>query len=1002
MTKICRATSIRERIEKLVPVYNFNYTEDNLSKWIARRSICTKESFEYSLKVNNITKEDFNIGIKTLNEKDESILSKKAKKSSWFKLTEEILMLEDPFDIEEIKTIDFSYIIRFHLNYFSERIKKYNFNDFVIDNKHPFLIHLAEDLTNIIVKTVVYDLHELKKKIIFAGNSSQERFVYYMKYRFGKQQLVFKFLEDYPVLMRLLANRVNFSIENYKKFCDSIEESLLDFQEKFKIKPPYQVTELSLGAGDSHSKGKTVILFEINGEKFAFKEKNLIVGTRFNHFLNFISEKTGKKFKTVKRITRDDYTFEEFITQKEVQNEEEIENFYTRFGEYIALTYLLCSNDLHFENLVAHGEYPTLIDIETIIQNENPLEKSDNPFYLLSMKKYMSVLSTALLPMKFQENRIEPLVEGINKGIRMSAFDGREQKLPYKTLGIVHPNTDKVRFEYIEQVLSGANNLPMFNGKEIDGSKYIGNIIEGFKSMSFFFINNKKEVVDKIEELFSNVLVRNVIKSTQKYCDMLNYAYHPKCMVDFSEREKLFENLWSYSYQEKAPIQSEILDMLNNDVPIFFNNTSNRDLIDSDGKRYKNYYSDTAINRVKEKIQSYDLSEYRYQELRLKLAFEVQEEETETFYFGNETNEILNNIVNELWKRARINNKKTLITFEDYTLEASGELDYSMLNSEFYDGLSGIYLFLLYYVQCFENEKALLMKEILERQLFVYPKKANNEISVYHGKYSVLYPLLEKIKLEKKDSDIKFAKKLVEDIKEFSKVKPDWIAGAAGMIKVLINYYTLTKDKFFLNKAIALADAIDIEKIELCGFSHGYSGIIYALYSLYLETKNSNYIYLITSCLDLENEHFELNHWKDLRKEKNTTSQWCHGTVGIGYTRLLLKEHGYKNDKYDSDLNKCVRHVLSSISIESGLCHGEVGRYSFLEQLSKSNSIDYEFIELVNTKKIDILNSILKEITVEAFDNHPKLGLMTGITGIGYELLRTLYKEIPDVLTLEL
>lgn len=1001
MKQVSHGTSIKERIEHLVPIYKESYREDNISKWTSRKSLCTEKLFEYSLTTGKIGKNEFNIGIKELNDSDMNILNKTVNKSSWYILAEEILAIDKKMEIKESE-IDFSYAIRFHLQYFANRLNELEAKNIMLDDKQPFMKHLTDDLIEIVAKTLVYDLHVQKKKRAFEGASTRSRFIFYMKTRFESKQSVSEFFEEYPVLMRLLSERVSFAVENYQKFYQSIDDSISNFQKEFKISAPYTVSDVSLGAGDSHSKGKTVVLFKLNEVKFAFKEKNLVVGSRFNQFLDFISEKTGKEFKQVRRITKKNYTFEEFIEQKDCQNEKEIEKFYTRFGEYIALVYLLRSNDFHFENLVAHGEFPTLIDIETIIQNDNPLEKLDNPFSELGIKKYMSILSTALIPMRFQENRIEPLVEGVNKGIRMSAFDGKEQMLPFKVLGIVNPNTDEVRYEYMENILEGSNNIPFLSGKEVDSREYVQKVVEGFESMSFFFIDNKEIITKKIEELFSNVLVRNVIKSTQKYCDMLSFGYHPKCMKNYIEREKLFENLWFFAYQDKAPIQSEITDMLINDVPIFFNNTSSRDLIASDGKVYENYYSQTAVERVVDKIRSYDLTEFRYQDLRLKLAFEIYEEKTETFDYGDNIEDILHRIVGELYCRAKFDTKKTLVTFEDFTYEKDGELDYSMLLSEFYDGLSGIYLFLLYYVQHYNCERAFELKGVLEKQLFKLPKKTSSELSVYSGKYAVLYPLLEKIKLEKQDSDITLAKNLLEDVEELPRDRVDWVSGVSGVIKVLVNYFKLTQDNFFLEKAINLAGNMEIEQVSLCGFSHGFSGIAYALHSLYVETGNVNYLKKVRHCIELENEHYKDN-WPDLRNNKETISQWCHGTVGIGYTRLLLKENGFDHANISRDLSSSINDVMSAtLSDEAGLCHGELGRYSFLEKLSKSSVIPEDLRKQINIKKASIQNSIYRGVTVNAFENNPALGLMTGITGVGYALLRTIDEAIPDVLTLEL
>lgn len=111
------------------------------------------------------------------------------------------------------------------------------------------------------------------------------------------------------------------------------------------------------------------------------------IGERFNKFLDYLEKRIGKKFYKIKRITNEKYCIEEFISNRECKTEDEIIKYYHRFGEYVALAYLLCGNDFHYENVIAHGEFPVLIDIETLIQNDSPIKRADNPYVKLSEKK---------------------------------------------------------------------------------------------------------------------------------------------------------------------------------------------------------------------------------------------------------------------------------------------------------------------------------------------------------------------------------------------------------------------------------------------------------------------------------------------------------------------------------------------------------------------------------------------------------------------------------------
>lgn len=1001
------ANSIHERIGPLSAYYGDEEVNDNLSKWLSRKSLCTEDLFELSLRENKMTRESFNLSIKPLDEKDIELLAEESKGMFWYQKAVEIF--DDDINYRDTPvTIDFSYAFRPFLYYMKKKIEEITINGFNISGNDEFLIHLAKEFVQISSKTLVYDLHEQKNKYDFEGATSSERFVYYMKKRFGSKSSIVEFYEDYPVLFRLLTERVLFHVENYKEFIEAIQQSLPDFKTKFSISAPYQLSGISVGAGDSHGKGKTVVLFDMNGQRFAFKYKDLEIGERFNDFLFYLEKQTGKRFIKIKRITNIRYCIEEFVPSQECKTIDEIRKYYHRFGEYVALAYLLCGNDFHYENVIAHGGFPVLIDIETLIQNDSPIKRSDNPYIQLSVKKYSSVLGSALLPFKAYENRIEPLVEGVakGKGISISAFDGSKQKSPYKGLSLVNENTDEVRFEYIEYELNGSNNIPIYGGKEVNAEQYKSEVVKGFDEICQYFMDNTDEVVLKMEDIFSNVVVRNVIKTTQKYVDMLGYGYHPKCMKNYVEREKLFENLWAFEYKNKSAILPEIKDLLVDDVPIFFNNTSSRSLITSDRGLITDYYERTAIERVKEIILNFDEKEHAYQRLRLELSLGIHKMQKEAIKLGTTVDEVLESIMTILYRRAKFDKEENFVAFEDFIYELDGTLDYDALKIEFYDGLSGIYLFVLYYAKNNPDSKAHILKSALEKSVFKMPKKKekNPPISAYDGKYSVLYPLYHKYKLERNMEDLLLVEKLLADLADEidQNVKADWINGVSGLIQVLLGYYKLTKRLHFLEKAEMLSKVLDKREVKFCGFAHGFSGIIYASYSLYCKTGNEEHINRVKEYLKLENQYFDGNVWKDLREGKNSLSYWCHGTVGIGLTRLYLLKCGFDDEQVREDLLNCLNNVMAAEIKDAGICHGNMGRFLFLKEVQESKIVP-EAIQ----KKLDVLLSEIRQnifdhgVKIDSFEGESVLGLMTGITGVGYGLLKEMDPSVPNILGLE-
>ena len=56
----------------------------------------------------------------------------------------------------------------------------------------------------------------------------------------------------------------------------------------------------------------------------------------------------------------------EFVAASGCTEAEAIQRFYERQGAYLALLYALEATDFHLENLIAAGEYPVWVDLESL------------------------------------------------------------------------------------------------------------------------------------------------------------------------------------------------------------------------------------------------------------------------------------------------------------------------------------------------------------------------------------------------------------------------------------------------------------------------------------------------------------------------------------------------------------------------------------------------------------------------------------------------------------
>ncbi|MFI5220233.1 MAG: type 2 lanthipeptide synthetase LanM, partial [Bacteroidia bacterium] len=349
---------------------------------------------------------------------------------------------------------------------------------------------------------------------------------------------------------------------------------------------------------------------------------------------------------------------------------------------------------------------------------------------------------------------------------------------------------------------------------------------------------------------------------------------------------------------------------------------------------------------------------------------------------------------------------------------------YRTLGYDFYEGTSGIAFFLSQlYKQTGENIFKRTAVGALNHAFENAQKKPGNfPIGFYHGKSGLLYVLIHAAELM---NDSSFHKKALIVAGEILKIKIsklhfDIISGAAGAIPVLLLASEKLKNKALKKYAVDLGDYLlsnsvlsenarswklkNQNHLPLTGFSHGTSGIGYALALLFKYTGDEKYARAAAEAFNYEDKHFdkEKKNWPDLRdvhdnEEKKISdkghmiSAWCYGAPGIGMARLAAYRI-FKNDAYLKWVNPACENVVESLKqpANHSLCHGCFGNAELLLQ----------YTSYFNNGKF---NNALKQVAdsgieLNVLENYPWIcgtpdgiytpAFMTGISGIGNFYLR--------------
>ena len=122
--------------------------------------------------------------------------------------------------------------------------------------------------------------------------------------------------------------------------------------------------------GDQHRDGRSVLIATFNsGFRIVYKPRPLAVAMHFQELLNWLNDRGAEPpLRTIRILDRGVYGWIEFIAPQGCGSGDEVRRFYARQGEYLALLYALEATDFHYENVIAVGEHPILVDLETLFQ----------------------------------------------------------------------------------------------------------------------------------------------------------------------------------------------------------------------------------------------------------------------------------------------------------------------------------------------------------------------------------------------------------------------------------------------------------------------------------------------------------------------------------------------------------------------------------------------------------------------------------------------------------
>jgi type 2 lantibiotic biosynthesis protein LanM len=487
---------------------------------------------------------------------------------------------------------------------------------FTIAALQPHLrAQLFMQLLRIINRTMVLELNVARMQGNLTGETPEDRFVSFLeRIRVPEHRLAL--LEEYPVLARMIITCLNNWVTFNVEFIEHLVKDWQEIKELFSPDAdPGTLTEIKGGAGDSHRQGRAVIVAKFSsGFQLVYKPRSLAVDIHFQNLLTWLNQHGDHPpFRTLKILNRDTHGWAEFVKAQDCSSEEGIGRFYQRQGGYLALLYALQAVDFHFENLIASDEHPVLIDLESLFHQQSAEFESTQSDQIAWDHFNRSVLRVGLLPQRIWFNAD---YEGIDvSGLGGTAGQLSPQPVPYwESTG-----TDLMHIARKRMEVPGGQNRPTLQGGEINLLNYSEALVEGFASVYHTLLRNRAELLAEDGPLasFGDVEVRVILRPTKVYAQLLSEGYHPNMLRNALDRDRFFDRLWvDIERQPKlaSVYPAERRDLQGGDIPMFTTGPDSRDLFDSTGERIADFFPQTGMNLVRQRVEELSEEDFAKQE----------------------------------------------------------------------------------------------------------------------------------------------------------------------------------------------------------------------------------------------------------------------------------------------------------------------------------------------------------------------------------------------------
>lgn len=429
-----------------------------------------------------------------------------------------------------------------------------------------FAAALTWRLAGISARTMAAELAAARANGRLAGPDERER-ADFIRWYCAPEGLA-GLLDDYPVLARLLGTASLLAgdaglelLARYAADRNAIVAALLGAVD------PGPVLAIEPGVGDPHGKGRSVTRLSFaDGRAIMYKPRSVAAHAWFGDVVNWLNERLPQaSLRAASVLIRPGYGWTEFVDCQPSATPAEADLFYRHAGVLLAVLHVLDATDIHGGNLIASGIRPVPVDVETF---------------------FHPAMAVSAVP-------ADPAAEMLAGSVR---------------------RTGLLSYEVADE--SGVTGRRLVGGQPGEPADHEKAVIDGFRRAYDAIASGRGEFARLIESA-RELDVRVLIRSADEYRRLLAESTDPDLMRDARDRDTALNVLCQVPVRDPlrhglAP--HEVADLWTGDIPLLTSRPASRAIWTSAGVCVPDVLDRPGLDRVFDKLAALGEVDKRDQE----------------------------------------------------------------------------------------------------------------------------------------------------------------------------------------------------------------------------------------------------------------------------------------------------------------------------------------------------------------------------------------------------